>query len=97
MKKTTSKIPKFKNEDEEFDFWSSRDSTDLFSDTEEVSDQLEIKKPKRKKQRITILLDPQLKMQLQKLAEEKGIPYQTLIQMWLKDRVREEIRSKIAS
>ena len=28
MKKTDKKIPKFKNEDEEFEFWSIHDSTE---------------------------------------------------------------------
>ena len=95
MKK--ARIPKFKSEDEEFDFWSSHDSTDFFSESEEIDEALEIRKPRRKKQRITMLLDPQLKTQLQKLAEEKGIPYQTLIQMWLKERIRKEIKSRLAS
>lgn len=90
------KIPKFKNEDEEFKFWSGHDSTDFFSDTEEVSEPLEVTKPKRKKQRITMLLDPKLKTQLQKLAEEKGIAYQTLIQMWLTERVRRELKQRLA-
>ena len=97
MKKSKTKLPKFKNEDDEFDFWSEHDSTEFFSETEEISDQIEITKPKRKKQRITMLLDPQLKAQLQKLADEKGIPYQTLIQMWLKEKVRQEIKRKLAS
>ena|ERR1043166_7428405 len=97
MKKPKEQLTKFKNEDEEFDFWSEHDSTEFFSETEEVSESLEITKPKRKKQRITMLLDPQLKTQLEKLANEKGIPYQTLIQMWLKERVRQEIKGKLAS
>ena len=97
MKKPTRKIPEFKSEDEEFDFWSSHDSTEFFSETEEIDESLEITKPKRKKQRVTMLLDPQLKTQLQKIAEEKGIPYQTLIQMWLKERVRKEIKNRLAS
>lgn len=97
MKRVKSKIAQFKNEEEEFDFWSEHDSTTLFAETQEVTEPLEMVKPKRKKQRITMLLDAQLKTQLQKLADEKGLPYQTLIQMWLKERVRKEIKSKLAS
>lgn len=48
-----SRIPKFKNESEEFQFWSGRDSTAFFSETEEVIEPLEVTKPKRKKQRIS--------------------------------------------
>ena len=95
MKKYKSKIPKFKNEDEEFDFWSSHDSTEFFHETDEVSERLEVKKPKPRKQRITMLLDPRLKAQLERIAEGKGIPYQTLIQMWLKEKVKQEIKTRL--
>jgi predicted DNA binding CopG/RHH family protein len=91
MKKSRSKIPKFKNEDEEFEFWSMRDSTELFSETEEVTQKLEVSKTRKK--RITMLLEPKLKAQLQKIAQEKGIGYQTLIQMWLKEKVNQMIKS----
>jgi len=80
MRKPKSKIPKFKNEDEEFNFWSSHDSTEFFHETEEISEELKVTKPKLRKRRITILLDPRLKAQLERIAEEKGIRYQTLIQ-----------------
>jgi len=42
------------------------------------------------------LLDQRLKAQLQKIAEEKGVRYQTLIQMWLKEKVKQEIKSRIS-
>jgi predicted DNA binding CopG/RHH family protein len=91
MKKSRSKIPKFKNEDEEFEFWSRHDTTEFFSETEEVNQKLELSKTRKK--RITMLLEPKLKAQLQKIAEEKGIGYQTLIQMWLKEKVNQMIKS----
>jgi predicted DNA binding CopG/RHH family protein len=95
--KKSKKIPKFRSEDQEFDFWSHRDSVDFFTETEEINDRLEITKPKRPKQRITMLLDAGLKARLKKIAAEKGIPYQTLIQMWLREKVNQEIKRKIAS
>ena len=97
MKKSEKKLPKFKSEDEEFDFWSSHDSMDFFGETEEIQEKLQISKPKRAKQRITMLLDPRLKAALQKIAAEKGIPYQSLIQMWLREMVNLEIKRRLAS
>ncbi len=97
MKKSERKIPKFRSEGDEFDFWSSHDSADFFNDSEEVRDKLDVSKPKRQKQRITMLLDAGLKARLKKIAAEKGIPYQTLIQMWLREKVNEEIKRRIAS
>jgi len=95
--KKSRKIPKFRSEEQEFDFWSRHDSADFFNDTEEITKQLEINKPKRPKQRITMLLDAGLKARLKRIAAEKGIPYQTLIQMWLREKVNQEIKRRITS
>jgi predicted DNA binding CopG/RHH family protein len=97
MKKSHKKIPKFRSEEEEFNFWSHSDSANFFNETEEVQDKLEMSKPRRRKQRITMLLDAGLKTRLQKIASEMGIPYQTLIQMWLREKVNQEIKRRIAS
>lgn len=97
MNKSKRKIPKFKNEGEEFRFWSGHDSTDFFAETEELKEKVEFSRSSRKKQRITMLLDERLKAQLQRVAQEKGIPYQTLIQVWLRERMNQEIRSRLAS
>lgn len=97
MKKSERTIPKFRNEDDEFHFWSTHDSADFFKETEEVEDRLKISRKRRPKQRITMLLDAGLKTRLQKVAAEKGIPYQTLIQMWLREKVNQEIKRRIAS
>jgi predicted DNA binding CopG/RHH family protein len=95
--KKSKKIPTFGTEKAEFDFWSMQNSIDYLGDTEEVREKLELTKRKSPKKRITMLLDPRLKMKLEKIAEEKGIPYQTLIQIWLRERVNEEIKRKLAS
>lgn len=97
MKKAKKKIPTFRNENQEFDFWSHQDSIDYLSDTEKVREKLELTSRKLPKQRITMLLDPRLKIHLEKIAAEKGIPYQTLIQIWLREKVNQEIKSKLAS
>lgn len=97
MKKTRKHIPALKSERDEFDFWSSHDSLDYLNDTEQVIQPLEVTKRKMPKRRITMLLDPRLKTKLEKIAEEKGIPYQTLIQIWLREKVNQEIKRKIAS
>jgi predicted DNA binding CopG/RHH family protein len=96
MKRRRKTIPVFRNEDEEFQFWSTHDSVDLILDTEEVKQPFKMKK-KQEKTRITMLLDRRLKSQLEKIAQEKGIPYQTLIQLWLKEKVHQEIRKRLAS
>jgi predicted DNA binding CopG/RHH family protein len=97
VKKSKKKIPKFATEEDEFDFWSTHDSANFFNESVEVQEKLDISKPKSQKQRITMLLDAGLKARLKKIAAEKGIPYQTLIQIWLRERVNLEIKRRIAS
>ncbi len=97
MRKGKRHIPVFASEREEFDFWSIHESTDYLNDTQEVGEKLELTRRKLPKQRITMLLDPRLKIKLEKIAGEKGIPYQTLIQIWLREKVNEEIKRKLAS
>lgn len=97
MKKEKKPIPSFKSERDEFDFWSTHDSIDYLNDTKEVREQVEMTRRKLPKKRITMLLDPRIKTKLEKIAAEKGIPYQTLIQIWLREKVNQEIKSKIAS
>lgn len=71
MKKSEQKIPKFRTEEDEFAFWPSHDSADFFNESEEVQDKLEMSKPRRPKQRITMLLDAGLKARLKKIAAER--------------------------
>ncbi|MCI0603136.1 BrnA antitoxin family protein [bacterium] len=97
MRKAKKQVPLFTSEQEEFDFCSTQDSMDYLNDTEEIREKLELTKRKLPKQRITMLLDPRLKLKLERIAAEKGIPYQTLIQLWLRERVNQEIKRKLAS
>ena len=39
---------------------------------------------------VSLRMDPELKAGLEHLARKRGIPYQTLIQTWVADRLREE-------
>lgn len=95
--KRLKKVPTPTNENEEFDFWSTHDSTDFFGDTEQIEGKVEVRKRRLSKKPITMLLDPRLKLKLERIAAEKGIPYQTLIQIWLRERVNQEIKNKLVS
>jgi len=41
---------------------------------------------------VTMMMNPFLKQQLQRLAHERGVKYQTLIQQYLLERVEQELR-----
>ncbi len=51
---------------------------------------------RRRLKNLSIKLDPLQIEALRKLAAMKSIPYQTLIRMWLAERIRRELRLRVA-
>ena len=90
-----ARIPKFHSEQEESDFWDTHDSAEYFNDLPEVEAHFVDARPKTM---ISLRLQPELIEQMKVLAEQKGIGYQTLIRIWLMERLKDETahRSKEA-
>ena len=86
-----NKIPKFKNEDEERLFWSNNDSTD-FIDWKN-SNHTEFNRLKPSVHSISLRLPDALLGKLKILANKKDVPYQTLLKIYLSDRVSKEFHS----
>lgn len=58
---------------------------------EEAADTRYRLKPK-KSQQLNIRIEPDLLASIKTLALEKGLAYQTLVRMWIQEKVREEHR-----
>jgi len=86
MKKT---IPKFMNEDEEREFWSDHDSAEYidWSSAEKVT--LSNLKPSTKK--ISLRLPEIMIEELKVLANKRDVPYQSLMKIFLAERISKEI------
>jgi predicted DNA binding CopG/RHH family protein len=82
------KIPQFKTEQEEAEFWDSHDSTDFLDETEAVHVTFVDARPSMKQ--ISLRLEPSVIDQLKSLATVKGIGYQTMIRMWVMERLGQE-------
>jgi predicted DNA binding CopG/RHH family protein len=82
-------LPKFKNEDEEREFWSKIDLTDYF----EASDLEPVTFPNLKftTKPISIRLPQHLLNRVKQRANALDIPYQSLIKIYIADRVREDM------
>jgi predicted DNA binding CopG/RHH family protein len=83
------RIPKFKNEDQERDFWASHDVVDYFDVSRPVKVNLSDLRPSTKT--ITVRLPEFLLNALKTLAHKKDIPYQSLLKVFLAERVKEEL------
>ncbi len=90
MKKKFKKIPKFKNEDEEREFWATADSTEYF----DWDNAIPVTFPNLKfsTKPITLRMPEFLIDEIKMEANKRDVPYQSLIKVWLADRVRDEQR-----
>jgi len=87
------KIPHFKNEDEEREFWAANDSTE-YVDWNKASVAV-FPKLKPSTKTISLRVPVQLLNNLKMLANEKDVPYQSLIKMLLSEKVKEYKNSRL--
>jgi len=89
-KKKSRLIPKFKNEDEEREFWATHDFTDYIDRFEKVN--LDLYKLKPTTETISLRLPGYLLMRIKEIANSRDVPYQSLIKIFLAERVEKELR-----
>ena len=84
------KIPVFKNEDEERAFWAKNDSTE-FVDWKK-SERITFSNLRPTTKTISLRLPAFILEELKLIAHKRDVPYQSLIKMFLKDRIDKELR-----
>lgn len=89
--KKLKKIPKFKNEDEEDKFWSTHDSTDYVDWKKAIVNPV-FPNLKMSTRPITLRVTDSLYNSLKQLANKKDVHYQSLIKVYLSERVAQEQR-----
>lgn len=85
-------IPHFKNEDQEDKFWSTHDSTEYIDWSKAIHMEFPNLKPTTKT--ISLRLPAMLLDSLKKLANKKDVPYQSLIKVFLDEKVQDEFHYK---
>jgi predicted DNA binding CopG/RHH family protein len=94
-KKKLKPIPRFKNEDEEREFWSKNDSTEYIDWS--TAQRVVFPNLKYSTKSISIRMPSSILDRIKAMANERDVPYQSLIKMILADRVEEEIKKYRAS
>jgi predicted DNA binding CopG/RHH family protein len=93
-KSKLKKIPKFKKEDEEREFWHTHDSTDYidYSSPNKITMEFDpsVEKPVRL---ISIRLPRDMLNQIRAMATKRDVPYQSLIKMILAEKIKENENS----
>lgn len=82
-------IPKFRNENEEQEFWSEHDSTELIDWSRGRIGLFPELKPST--QSISIRLPKSLLDALKVLANKRDVPYQSLLKVFLAERLNDEM------
>jgi predicted DNA binding CopG/RHH family protein len=85
-------IPAFRTEDQEREFWSQADSVDYVDWDDAKRVVLPNLKPSQKT--ISLRLPEMMLAQLKVLANKRDVPYQSLLKIYLAERIEEELRSE---
>ncbi len=91
VKQRMRKVPKFENENQERDFWASHNSTE-FVDWRRA-ERVKLPNLRPTTRTISIRLPESMIERLKILANKRDIPYQSLLKMFVADRLEEELRS----
>ena len=91
MKKKLKEIPKFKTEDEEREFWATHDSTSYFDWAK--AELVAFPNLKQTTRTISLRLPNSMLDGLKVAANKRDVPYQSLIKMFLKERLDEEMKA----
>ncbi len=85
MKKPTKTTPKFANETQERAFWEKNDSTEYLDWTKAEKVTLPNLKPTTKT--ISLRLPQHLLDSIKAAANSRDVPYQSLIKVWLQEKL----------
>jgi predicted DNA binding CopG/RHH family protein len=93
MNKKQNKM-NFKNEDQEREFWSQHDSSDIIDWSKGKKVVLANLKPSTRT--ISIRLPEIVLEELKMLANKRDVPYQSLLKIFLVEKIEEELKNKVA-
>ena len=85
------RIPKFKTEEEEREFWRNHDSSEYL--TWDDATEITLAKLKPSTKTISLRLPESMIEELKILANKQDIPYQSLLKVFLAERLDEELES----
>lgn len=91
-RKKNKSLPKFKSEDREREFWAKTDSTDYIDWSGARPLVLPNLKPSLKS--ISLRIPEHMLAELKLLANKRDVPYQSLLKLFLAERLEEELKKR---
>ena len=92
MASTKKQVPEFRSEDEERAFWAQHDSTDFIDWQAAQTRRFPNLKPSLRT--ISLRLPVSMIEDLKVLANKRDVPYQSLLKVFLAERLTRELRSR---
>lgn len=89
MSNNSKPLPQFNNEDEEREFWATHDSTE-YVDWSNAQKNPSFSRLKPSTRTVSIRLPESLIAELKTLANKRDVPYQSLMKIFLAEKVKEE-------
>jgi predicted DNA binding CopG/RHH family protein len=86
--KNNKSLPQFKSEQEERKFWETHDATEYFDMDQPVRMSFPNLKPTTKS--ITLRMPLSMYDDLKNLANKQDVPYQSMMKMFLADKIKEQ-------
>ena len=87
--KKRKEIPTFNNEEEEREYWANHESVDYID--WERTEKIVFPNLKPSSKTISLRIPENILEELKMLAKKRDVPYQSLIKMYLKDRIDKEL------
>ena len=84
-------IPEFQNEDAEREFWAQHDSAEYLD--WDQAERVVLPKLKPATKTISLRLSESMLNELKLLANKMDVPYQSLIKIYLRERIDQDLRS----
>jgi predicted DNA binding CopG/RHH family protein len=88
----SKRIPKFKNEEEESEFWATHDSADYI--TWDNAERITFSNLKPSVKKISLRLPETMIEELKLLANKRDVPYQSLLKIFLAERIEKELNAQ---
>jgi predicted DNA binding CopG/RHH family protein len=92
-RQTKIQPPPFRSDEEERAFWETHKPGDYLASTRPIKVQVSRRireRVRERKQNLIVCMKPFRAQEIKALAEERGLPYQTLMRMWIFERLRRE-------
>ena len=88
-------MPKFRSEDQEREFWSGADSTEYID--WKMAKRMIFPNLKPSTKKISLRLPELMIEELKVLANKRDIPYQSLMKMYLAERIQHELKAGVSN